>query len=212
MSFLEKEIEKIQKQLNFFPEKENLDKFMDYLNMVLDYNRRINLTSFKRLDDFLRFQVFDFYPLVNFSLNDFLVDVGAGAGFLTVPVAIFLKKRIIALEPNSKRSFFLNMVKFKLKIKFEIIEKRLEESLSNLPEGRVDFLIKALPKKEKTLSFLSKNLKKPYRILYFAGKNYENIKKELNLWYSFKEMIKSPLRDNSFLLIFENVSCETWEG
>lgn len=212
MLLLKKEFEKIQRELNFFPEKKDLEKFLNYLDLMLEYNKKINLTSFKNIEDFLKLQVFDFFPLLKIHLSRFCVDVGAGAGFLTVPLSIFLKKNLIALEPNQKRSFFLNMVKFKLKLNFQVIEKRLEESIPILPEEKIDFLIKALPKKEKTLKILSKNLNKPHRLLYFAGKNYEIIKKELNLWYSFREMVKIPLRDFSYILIFENVSCETWEG
>lgn len=212
MCHLEKEIKEIQEKLNFYPSKENLKKFIDYLEYLLEYNKKINLTSFKSLKDLLKFQAFDFYPLLNIPLKEYCFDVGAGAGFLTVPLSIFLDKKIFALEPNRKRAFFLNMVKFKLNLNFEIFERRLEESLDILPEKGGDFLIKALPKKEKILKILSKRAKFPHRLIYFAGKNYEDIKKDLKICYSFKEMIKSPLRDSSFILIFENVSCETWEG
>lgn len=212
MWHLEKEVNKIQEELKFFPPEENLEKFLKYLEYLIEYNKKINLTSFKNIKDLIKLQAFDFYPLLNLPLKDYLFDIGAGAGFLTVPLSIFSEKKIFALEPNKKRAFFLNMVRYKLKLNFEIIERRLEESMDIFPEEGGDFLIKALPKKEKILEFLSKRAKFPYRLIYFSGKNYEDIKKNLKMCYSFKEMIKSPLRENSFILIFENVSCETWEG
>jgi len=212
MLLLKKELENIKKELNFFPEKEREEKFLSYLNYLLEYNKKINLTSFKDLKELLRCQSFDFFPLLNINLNKFLVDIGAGAGFLTIPLSIFLNdKNIIALEPNKKKSFFLGIIKYKLNLNFEIIEKRMEESLGFLPKEEIDFLIKALPKKEKIIKFLSKKIKNKNRLIYFSGKNYNEFKNKIKMWYSFKEMIISPLRDSSYILIFENVSCETWE-
>ncbi len=212
MLLLKKEYEKIKEELIFSPEKEEEEKFLSYLNYLLEFNKKINLTSFKDLKEFLRHQSFDFLPLLNLNLNDHLIDIGAGAGFLTVPLSIFLKeKNITALEPNKKKSFFLEMVKFKLKLNFEIIEKRLEESFDKIPKEKTDFLIKALPKKEKVTSILSKKFKNPHRLIYFGGKNFNEFKNKIKMWYSFKEMVKIPLRDSSYILIFENVSRETWE-
>lgn len=206
---LRKEIEKIQREINFFPQNEKIEKFISYLNYLIEYNKKINLTSFKKIEDLLRYQAFDFYPLLEEKINDF-VDVGSGAGFLTIPLSIFGENlKIISLEPNKKRSFFLNIIKFKLNLNFVLIEKKMEESLIYLPEKKLNFLIKALPKKEKTISFLSSKWKNPHNLIYFSGKNYKNFINDIKMWYSLKEMIKIPLRDNSQILIFENVSRET---
>lgn len=209
---LRKEIKKIQEELNFFPSEEKQEKFFLYLNYLLEYNKKINLTSFKKIEDFLRHNSFDFFPLLEKNFFNFCVDIGAGAGFLTVPLSIFNEDlKIIALEPNKKRSFFLNMIRYKLNLKFEIWEKRLEESIKYFPKEPISFLVKALPKKEKILTFLSSKWKYPHSLFYFAGKNYKDLINNLKMCYSFKEMIKIPLRSDSFILIFENVSCETWE-
>lgn len=208
---LRKEYEKIKKELGFSFEKEKEEKFLSYLGYLLEYNKKINLTAFKDLEELLKFQSFDFFPLLKINLNNILIDIGAGAGFLSVPLSIFLNdKEVIALEPNKKKSFFLSIVRHKLSLNFKIVEKRLEESLDEIPEKKVDFLIKALPKKEKVVSFLFKKIKNPHRLIYFAGKNFCEFKKGIKMWYSFKEMVKIPLRENSYILIFENVSCETW--
>lgn len=209
---LRKEIKKIQGELNFFPDEEKQEKFLIYLNYLLEYNKKINLTSFNKIEDFLRHNSFDFFPLLEKNFCNLFIDIGAGAGFLTVPLSIFNEDlKIIALEPNKKRGFFLNMIRYKLNLKFEIWEKRLEESIKFFPKEPLSFLVKALPKKEKILPFLSSKWKYPHNLFYFAGKNYKDLINNLKICYSFKEMIKIPLRDDSFILIFENVSCETWE-
>lgn len=208
---LRKEIKKIQKELNFFPDEEKQEKFFLYLNYLIKYNEKLKLTSFGSIEDLVRLNSFDFYPLLEKNFCNLCLDIGAGAGFLTVPLSIFKDDlKIIALEPNKKRNFFLNIVRFKLNLKFEIWEERVEETIKYLPKEPIDFLIKALPKKEKVIKYLSSKLKNKHNLYYFSGKNYNDIIKKLKMCYSFKEMIKIPLRDDSFILIFENVSCETW--
>lgn len=207
---LKKEFEEIKKQLNFFPEKEKEEKLFEYVNLILKYNEKVNLTSIKNLKDFLRLQIFDFYPLLEVKFYENVIDIGAGAGFLIVPLSIFYKNiNLVALEPNKKKAFFLNILKKNLSLNFEVKEMRLEDYLVDFNKI-ADFLIKALPKKEKIFNFLSKKFQKDFRIFYFSGKNYKAFLNSIKMCYSLLDMKKIPLRKDSYIIILKNVSRETW--
>ncbi len=207
---LKEKLEKIKREFFLDFDKVKEEKFLLFLNYFREYAKKLKLTSYKNFEETIKLQCLDFYPLLNYSLNSSGVEIGAGAGFLTIPLNIFKDfKDFLALEPKQKRYYFLDLVKNKLNLNYRVLDKRLEESLNFFPNPPMDFFIKALPKKERVFNFLKK-IKISHRIFYFSGKEHKKIIEDLKIWYSFIEMLKIPTRENSYVLVFENVSCETW--
>ncbi|MBR2055838.1 MAG: 16S rRNA (guanine(527)-N(7))-methyltransferase RsmG, partial [Mycoplasmataceae bacterium] len=71
-----------------------------------------------------------------------LLDIGAGAGFPSIPFFIFSNNKIANLtiyEPIKKRCIFLNLVKEKLNLEnLNIVNKRIEDSSS---ENEFDYIV-----------------------------------------------------------------------
>lgn len=122
-SYLEKiNIKLSQKQ------KESFDIFADFL---VEYNENVNLTAITEKQEIYIKHFYDSLVLsyyVDLS-NKTLCDVGGGAGFPSVPNAIYNKDvKIDIIDGLNKRIIFLDKLKEKLQIdNFCAIHQRAEE-------------------------------------------------------------------------------------
>jgi 16S rRNA (guanine527-N7)-methyltransferase len=91
-------------------------KLIDFGTILLEENKRTNLTGARTIDELVRDHFLDsLAPLQFVELAQPIIDVGSGAGFPGIPAAIaFPKKRVILLEPRAKRAEFLSMIAHKL--------------------------------------------------------------------------------------------------
>jgi 16S rRNA (guanine527-N7)-methyltransferase len=105
--------------LGISPDDGDMEKLHDYLDMLIEYNKNINLVGTKNRDEILIRHVFDclsIFNLLNFSDNkimklDKLLDIGTGAGLPGILLSIFLKKsEIYLLDSKNKAIIFLKEV------------------------------------------------------------------------------------------------------
>jgi 16S rRNA (guanine(527)-N(7))-methyltransferase RsmG len=182
-----------------------------YLDLVVEHNRAINLVKFKSDEELAKAHGLDFLPLLaEVSEGEPVVDIGAGAGFLGLGLAIARPGLAVTLiEPNLKRAFFLQMVIAALGLSARVEEWSLEAVLPRLPQGPVLFVTRALPNKEKVLKGLGRKRTAPHRLGLLLGTDAKAFGAELNIWYSVQHMTPMPFRANSWLLVLQHVSRET---
>ena len=95
-----------------------LDKFDRYFELLVEYNKVMDLTAVKDDEIYER----HFYNSLTIAFdNDFnnisLCDVGAGAGFPSIPLKIvFPNMKLTIIDPLSKRMDFLKIVIDKLNL------------------------------------------------------------------------------------------------
>ena len=110
---------------------DKISKFERYLKLLLQWNEKFNLTAITDVDEIEEKHFIDSIELVKYFdvKNKTLLDVGSGAGFPGIPLAIVEPTlRITLLESNGKRVSFLNEVKKELDLEnVEIIQGRAEE-------------------------------------------------------------------------------------
>lgn len=110
---------------------EQISKFERYLDLLLEWNEKFNLTAITDKDEIEEKHFIDSIALTKFFdlKGKSLLDVGSGAGFPGVPLAIVEPTaQITLLESNGKRISFLKEVVKKLDLKnVEIIQGRAEE-------------------------------------------------------------------------------------
>ena len=108
-----------------------ISKFRRYLELLLEWNEKFNLTAITDKDEIEEKHFIDSIELVKFFdvKNKTLLDVGSGAGFPGIPLAIVEPTlNITLLESNGKRVSFLREVVKELDLKnVEIIQGRSEE-------------------------------------------------------------------------------------
>ena len=121
--------EKVEK-LNINLSDEELDAFYEYMQMILEWNQKINLTAITEESEFILKHFVDSLTILKYiKQNDLIVDIGTGAGFPGIPLAIVNKENTFTLVDSlNKRINFLNEVKEKLKINnIETVHSRAED-------------------------------------------------------------------------------------
>lgn len=112
-------------------DKEQIDKFEMYLSLLLEWNEKFNLTAIIDKDQIEEKHFIDSLFLGKFVdlKNKTLLDVGSGAGFPGIPLAILEPTlNVTLLESNGKKVLFLNEVIQKLNLtNVSIIKGRAEE-------------------------------------------------------------------------------------
>jgi 16S rRNA (guanine527-N7)-methyltransferase len=103
----------------------------DYVALLLRWNKQISLTRVTDPEEILRFHFGEsLYALTTGIVGDGrLADVGSGAGFPGVPLAIANPVlKVTLLEPNLKKSVFLSEVVRELHLcNVEVVRARMEE-------------------------------------------------------------------------------------
>jgi len=134
------------KKLGLHLDQKQLEQFSAYYRELIDWNRRINLTT---VTDYDEVQIKHFLDSLTVTLawspqknsaGARLIDVGSGAGMPGLPLKIlFPDIRLTLLEATAKKAVFLNHLKDKLKLNnAEIITGRAEE-IAHLDEYREGF-------------------------------------------------------------------------
>ncbi|MDY7063591.1 MAG: 16S rRNA (guanine(527)-N(7))-methyltransferase RsmG [Sarcina ventriculi] len=121
-------------EMNFDEDKYN--KFITYKNLLQEWNEKINLTAITEDKEVIKKHFID--CIKAFSENQFkeaktLIDVGTGAGFPGLPIAIMREDlNITLLDSLNKRVNFLNIVKNSLNLtNVTTIHSRAEDGARN---------------------------------------------------------------------------------
>ncbi|OZU89570.1 16S rRNA (guanine(527)-N(7))-methyltransferase RsmG [Virgibacillus indicus] len=97
-----------------------LDQFATYFNTLVEWNEKINLTALTEREDVYLKHFYDsitaaFY--YDFSKETYICDVGAGAGFPSIPLKIcFPHIHITIVDSLKKRIGFLNQLAANLEL------------------------------------------------------------------------------------------------
>ncbi|MEQ8953073.1 MAG: 16S rRNA (guanine(527)-N(7))-methyltransferase RsmG, partial [Gammaproteobacteria bacterium] len=119
---------------------EQADALINYLQLMLKWNRRVNLTAITDLEEMVRRHLLDSLSLSPYIIGQRIVDVGSGAGLPGIPLALnHPAATFVLLDSNSKKTRFLLQAKIQLHLGNVIIENcRVEHYAS--PE-RIDIVL-----------------------------------------------------------------------
>ena len=111
------EFQHFLKEVNSFGitlSEQKQEKFLRYMDLMLEWNKKINLTAITKFEDILELHFTDSLALAKYedlSQHSTLADVGTGAGFPGIPLAIaFPNLSILLLDSLNKRVLFLKEV------------------------------------------------------------------------------------------------------
>lgn len=110
---------------------EMIIKFQKYLDLLMEWNQKINLTALKTEEEIIEKHFYDSLLMaeeIKFD-DQSLLDVGTGAGFPGIPLKIVFEDLFVTLlEPTLKRVNFLDIVIKELGLrKIVTINKRAED-------------------------------------------------------------------------------------
>lgn len=114
-----------------------LKQFETYLDLILKWNARLNLTAIREPHEILRRHFLESIQcaqaLPEGANFDSLLDFGSGAGLPGVPIAILKPElRVILAESQRKKAAFLREVVRSLNLNAEVFDGRVE----TMPEDR----------------------------------------------------------------------------
>ena len=127
--FKEKMQEK-SKILGFDFSVEQISKFYKYMNMLIEWNEKINLTAIIEPNEIILKHFIDSLTIYKDIPNkSSVVDVGTGAGFPGIPLAIMNESlKVTLVDSLNKRLIFLQEVINELNLKnVELVHARAEE-------------------------------------------------------------------------------------
>lgn len=127
---MQKKLEKIIKNSKITPNIEMINNFNQFFQLLIEGNKVCNLTAITEENEVIEKHFFDsIYPNFAFKENAKVIDIGAGAGFPSIPLKIVRPDlNFTLLDSLNKRINFLNGVINKLNLKnIQTIHGRAED-------------------------------------------------------------------------------------
>lgn len=126
-------------KLNIKPTEEQLNKLDTYATMLIEYNKKFNLTAITKKEDIYLKHFYDSLTItkaIDLNKNLKILDIGTGAGFPGLVLKIFFPNiELTLLDSNNKKILFLNEVIKELDLKHvTCIHSRAEELPNNYKE------------------------------------------------------------------------------
>ena len=99
--------------INIDLSEKNIDKFSCFKDLLIEWNKKMNLTAITEENDIILKHFIDSLTSLKYIENDKkIIDVGTGAGFPGIPIAIMKENaEITLLDSLNKRLVFLDEVK-----------------------------------------------------------------------------------------------------
>lgn len=108
---------------------EQIAALMEFLRMLVKWNRVYNLSAIKEPEDMVTLHLLDSLAVLPYLYGERCIDVGTGAGLPGIPLAIACPDKAFALlDSNSKKTRFLQQVCIELGLKrVTPVHSRIEE-------------------------------------------------------------------------------------
>ena len=124
------ELERKAKKMKIELSNKQLEQFYLYMNLLLEWNEKINLTAITDPKEIILKHFIDSITIATYLKNaQSILDIGTGAGFPGIPLAILENsKDFILMDSLNKRIIFLQEVIQKLTLtRVQAIHGRAEE-------------------------------------------------------------------------------------
>ena len=176
------------------------EKFAVYMELLREWNEKINLTAIRDEEGILVKNFFDSCSISEFvDNNSKIIDIGTGAGFPGLPLKIVNDTLNLTLVDSlNKRINFLNEVKNKLGLKnVETVHGRAEDvGIDNKYREKYDFAVsRAVAELRILVEYLLPLVKVGGKVIAMKGPNIdeevENAKKAVKLLGGEIERIES---------------------
>ena len=190
--------------------RETINSLKKYEDLLINSNKKLNLIGKSTINDIWIRHFLDSAQVIDFieENNKIGIDIGSGAGFPGIVVALMAKDRGIPIkmklyEKSPKKSDFLIKVSNLLDINVEVVTKNIfdEEKFS------VNFILaRAFKPIEIILDLIHKKIFKWNQTILFMGQNTDLYSPKITKhWKIEHKEVKSITRDGSKILIIRSI-------
>jgi len=175
------ELKEKAKKIGIELEEGQVQKFYQYMDLLLEWNEKINLTAITEPKEIILKHFIDSLTIAK-QIEDGkrLIDVGTGAGFPGIPLSIIKEEvEITLLDSLNKRIIFLQEVINTLELKnIKAVHARVEEFAKNKKErSQYDMATsRAVAPLNVLLEYLLPLVKVEGKCICMKGSNIEEVK------------------------------------
>ena len=190
--------------------RETLNGFYEYETLLTKWNEKINLVSKNTLVDIWERHFLDSGQIIKHveASGKRWVDVGSGAGFPGLVVALLLRDRkidcnLVLVEKNPKKGFFLNEVIRKLNLNVEVVN----DNIYTLEPLNADILTaRAFSELNNLIEISFRHRKRNGLCLFLKGENYRfELDKTLNYWFFDYDIVDSLSNPSGKIIRVKNI-------
>ena len=184
-------------------------KLIQFLKELAIHNKHTNLVGKSTLVNPWRSHILDCIqvsPFIN-NRNSTILDMGTGAGFPGLVLAIIGYKNVNLVDSNRKKINFVKYISKKLDISVKIFLTRIEK----LNNPRFDFLIsRALANLNKLFIYSHKLTDKDTVLIFLKGQKVKNeIQEAKKKWCFNSEIYPSQSDERGSVLIIKKLKLKT---
>ena len=190
----------LKKELKF--SRIDIEKLEMFKSLLLDYNSKYNLISKKTEKEIWSRHILDSAQLIkycNMKNNKNLVDFGSGAGFPGIVLGIFNKNpefHVKLYEKSPVKRSFLNNVKNKIDVNFEIAENVYDELIDT------DLIVcRAFKKLDQIVKISREKVKKSHKLIILKGKSAQSEINNVSLASNYSYKLEDSITDSDSKII-----------
>ncbi len=156
--------------MNIQTSKAQRQQLLSHLELVAKWNRRLNLTAITNGGDMVVHHVLDSLGVMPWMKGSRILDIGSGAGFPGIPLAIVdPNTEVTLLDSRGKRVEFLRYVRHSLKLDNILLQKSRVEDYQ--PQQKFDTLVaRAFSPLARLVELTGRRRFPGARLLAFKGK------------------------------------------
>ncbi len=161
--------------------RETLAQLQEYHQLLLKWQKKINLISPNTVSNAWERHFVDSMQIAQYIENKDiqLVDLGSGAGFPGLVLAIMGIKDVILVESDRRKVIFMKEVVRQLRLKNVTI---YNDRIENIIDIKADMITaRALASLKQLLEWVKPFLKPKTRLIFPKGRHFEDELAELNL-------------------------------
>lgn len=183
-------------------------RMQQYLDMLMDYNTRVNLVSRKMTPEGLRQLLDETLLLERYVSPGNVVDAGSGNGLLGIPLAIRNDDwSVVVVEPIGKKAVFLEAVKKTMELgNLEVRNVSIEEYLKKKEKKRICLVSRGFPRLEVFVRYIQNGLIRKAVVITSDNKIKKN---QIHLESVGQKTYNVPLRDHLKILKMEKIRRDT---
>ena len=190
---------------------ETFQNLETYVALLQEWQQKFNLVSNNSLADVWNRHMADSAQLFKYLNNevDSVYDLGSGAGFPAMVLAIMAKEKyphikFTLMESIAKKTLYLNEVKAKLNLDNVTVINGRSEDL-NLPKADV-VTARAVASLDKLLNYVFKFTDRQTKLIFPKGKSYQEELEEAKKFWNFKLKVDaSQTSQDGVILLLENL-------